>query len=360
MFARAARVYWLDVFPVARRELRHWRGRAQSIPDPGLRRDALFTHRTKSRHAEGLAVFAVLAPATHRRSVVRATVAFELILDYLDTISEQGPLENSLQLHRAFDVALDPALPPEDYYALHPRRDDDGYLAAKVDACREALRTLPSYPALSAALRRRARLTRRAQSLNHAIPFGLAEEEVAAWARETAAEVGLESELRWWEMIAAGCSSVALGTAIAAAADPRLAEEEVARIESAYFPWVAALNTLLDSLVDLDGEPFGVNHLNRYAGRGEAAERLAAIASRAIDLARELPQAELHELIVAAVGGYYLAQPSAWLPDRAPIARRVLAALGPYARLALATHCIRQARPRSAVLALRPGAARMA
>ena len=62
-FAGAARCYWLEIFPFARRELREWRRRAEAIPEPGLRRDALLALQAKGGNAEGLAAFAVLAPA---------------------------------------------------------------------------------------------------------------------------------------------------------------------------------------------------------------------------------------------------------------------------------------------------------
>ena len=84
-FAGAARCYWLEIFPVARRELREWRRRAEAIPEPGLRRDALLALQTKSGNAEGLAAFAVLAPRGHRRAVVRAVIAYQTTLDYLDS-----------------------------------------------------------------------------------------------------------------------------------------------------------------------------------------------------------------------------------------------------------------------------------
>jgi tetraprenyl-beta-curcumene synthase len=357
-FARAVSVYWLDIFPVARRELRRWKRQAESIPNPELRRDALFTHRTKSRHSEGLAAFAGLAPSAHRHAVIRGAVAFELILDYLDTVSEHrtedplSNLSNCLQLHRAFNVAVDLEAQPEDYYALHPHRDDGGYLAAQIDTCREILQSLPSYSVVAEPLRRCAKLSGQAQSLNHAIPLGLDEGTIATWARETTAEIQLDREVKWWEIVAAGSSSLPIGALMAAASDPTTSIKDAARIEVAYFPWVAALSSLLDCLIDIGDDQVFANHLNRYTSEEDAAEHLASIASRSLELVSVLPQAESHRMIVGSVGGYYLAQPNAWLPGRDRIARRVLEALGVYARPALVVHCIRQGRPRVALRAV--------
>ena len=108
-FARAASRYWLEIFPLTRRERRRWRQRAAVIPDPHLRRDALFTQATKWGHAEGAAAFAVLVPRARRAAFVRMAIAYEVMIDYLDTISERrvaDPFANTLQLHRAVGAAL--------------------------------------------------------------------------------------------------------------------------------------------------------------------------------------------------------------------------------------------------------------
>jgi tetraprenyl-beta-curcumene synthase len=351
-FAGAARCYWFEIFPMARRELGEWRRRAASIPDPALRRDALFTHRTKGRRPEGLATFAVLAPPADRHRVIRSTVAFESMLDYLDTVSEhpaEDPVANTVRLHRAVEAAVDVAMAPEDYRASNGGRNDGGYLAALVETCRANLGPLPSYPAVVESLRRCAGFDAQAQGLNHALLFGADEEPAAAWADRTAGEIELERALEWWEMVAAGASPLPFGALMAAAADPLIAAEDVSRLEAAYFPWVAALSSLLDGLLDLSEEQTGANHVLRYGSQEAAAERMGAIASRSLELVSELRDGELHELILAGLGGYYLAQPDAWLPGRERIAASVLAALGKFARPALTVHCLRQGRPRMAL-----------
>ena len=93
--------------------------RAEAIPDPLLRADALASHRDKGSNSEGLAALAVLAPPERRAPVARSLVAYQLMLDYLDGVSERqsdDPLANGMCLHRAFEVALDPDAPQADYY----------------------------------------------------------------------------------------------------------------------------------------------------------------------------------------------------------------------------------------------------
>ena len=112
-FAGAARSYWLGIFPVARRELRGWRRRAAAIPEPGLRRDALFALQTKSGNAEGLAAYAVLAQGRHRRAVVRALIAYQTTLDYLDSLTERNK--------RAMQSSL--SMPFYSFATLLPKRE---------------------------------------------------------------------------------------------------------------------------------------------------------------------------------------------------------------------------------------------
>lgn len=348
LFATAAGRYWTGVFPVARSTQRRLLARAEAIPDPRLRADALASHHDKGSNSEGLAALAVLAPAERRAQVVRSLVSYQLMLDYLDGVSERpsdDPLGNGLALHRAFDVALDPRARHEDYYAHTAMSDDGGYLRELIEICRAPLPDLPSYPATREALLRQARLCRESQALNHALRYVQVREEVGDWAERTVAEVGLEPGFEWWELIAAAAaSSLCVGALLSLAATPGVAEEDARQVESAYFPWASGLNALLDSLVDLDEDPAEVSHLRRYESHDRAAERLGTIAVGARSRVAELPDGRLHEAILAAMGALYLIHAEAWRPGREPISLAVYDALGPLARPALAVHLLRRPR----------------
>ncbi|HMJ02557.1 MAG TPA: DUF2600 family protein, partial [Conexibacter sp.] len=71
------------------RELRCWRERAVAIPDPLLRADALHAIDSKRGHTDGAALFWTLTPARNL-GLLRLLVAFEVIYDYLDNVSERG------------------------------------------------------------------------------------------------------------------------------------------------------------------------------------------------------------------------------------------------------------------------------
>jgi tetraprenyl-beta-curcumene synthase len=346
LFAGAARRYWLGVFPAARSIQRRLLRSAKAIPDPMLRADALAAHREKGSNSEGLAALAVLAPAGRRAEVARSLVAYQLMLDYLDGVSERPtahPLANGHALHRAFEVALDPGADHADYYAHAPANDDGGYLRELIAACRAPLSELPSYPAARDFLLRQARLCRESQALNHALRFAPIEDQLDEWAARTASDSELEPGFEWWELIAAAAaSSLCVGALLSLAATPGRTPAEARRTEAAYFPWASGLNALLDSLVDLDEDPEEVSHLRRYSSQEEAAERLAAIAVGAREGVAALPDGDLHETILAAMGSLYLINEDAWRPGREPIALAVYGALGPLARPSLVVHLLRR------------------
>ncbi|MGE5527263.1 MAG: DUF2600 family protein [Methanosarcina sp.] len=346
LFASAARRYWLEVYPAARAAQRRFRVAAETIPEPLLREDALAAHREKGSNSKGLAALAVLAPRCHRTDVARSLVAYQLMLDYLDGVSErptEDPVANGLRLHRAFEVALDPAADHDDYYAFAPAREDGGYLVALIETCRAPLAGLPAYAAVHEPLLRQALLGRESQALNHALQTQPIEARLAAWAGQTASEAGLEDPFEWWELVAAAAaSSLSIGALLALAADPRATPADAARVEAAYFPWAGGLNALLDSLVDVDEDAEAASHLRRYASFELAAERLGTIAAAARERVSALPDGELHEAILAAMGALYLAHPECWDERREPVSRAVLAALGPLVRPSLAVHVMRR------------------
>jgi tetraprenyl-beta-curcumene synthase len=364
LFASAASRYWLGVFPAAHGAKRRLLERAESIPDPLLRAAALDSHRDKGANSEGLAALAVLAPAENRTDVARSLVAYQLMLDYLDGVSEApsaDPMANGLRLHCAFEVALDPSAEHDDYYAYSTVKEDGGYLRELIETCRAPLANLPSYEAARPRLLRQALLCCESQALNHALHCVSLQDQLDEWAARTAAESGLEPGFEWWELIAAAAaSSLCVGALLALAATPGATEADAQRVEAAYFPWATGLNGLLDSLVDIDEDPEDASHLRRYQSYEQAADRLQALAAGARRRVSELPDGRLHEAILAAMGALYLIHEEAWCPDREPISLAVYAALGPLAKPSIAVHLLRRrGRGGRALLAARRSRARL-
>jgi tetraprenyl-beta-curcumene synthase len=330
-FIDAARRYWLGVFPCLCREARVWRLRAGAIPDPVLRRLAFDAQNTKRDSLDGAAAFAAFVPAVHRANVVRALVSFQMTLDYLDTLSEQpndDPIANGRQLNGALFAAVEPGVANRegDWYAHHGHGDDAGYLASLVDACRTAIGALPSRAAVAEPLRAATARLVAYQSLNHGDGNG-SHDAFECWARaETAPNTGL----RWWETGAAAGSHLPVLALIAAAADPALAPEGAAAIESAYFPWIASLSTLLDGLVDRrDDNADGLrNPIDCYSSPEETASRLRTIAAEALCRTRALAGDPRHTMILAAMASFFHCSRGADAPDVRLATQAVIEAMG--------------------------------
>jgi tetraprenyl-beta-curcumene synthase len=347
VFVRAAHGYWTSVFPRVARELGLWRERAHAIPDPLLRAQALEA-LAKRGNMEGAAAFATFAPPKHRAAAVRAIVAFQTAYNHLDTISEQsgaiGP-EQARHLHEPLLAALAGRWPGErrgrresaasghDYERhIHPPKNNDGgYLEALVETCREALSELPSYETVAPAARLAAERVVCFQAYN-----GRDRAAFERWGRsldgtENSTRDG--GELRWWEMAASAGSSLGVHVMIAAAAEPALEQRSVDALERAYSPWIGALHSMLDHLIDAEEDRRGAQHnlIDLYASPEQAAERMRLLAKRALASARSLPLAQRHELIVAAMASFYLSAPEARVGQTAVVARAALNAFGPLA-----------------------------
>jgi tetraprenyl-beta-curcumene synthase len=320
--------YWLQVAPVARRELRAWGARAAAIPDPILRGHALDKLRNERLNAEAAAAFATLAPRAHQASVARLTLAFQVMVDYLDTLSEQAvddPLENGRQLHRALSAAVDLDAEPTDFYRHHSESEDGGYLDALVTTCRTTLHMLPAGHAVVPPALRAAHRASEAQSRSHS-----AERAGLTQLRVWSAAQAPDGEYEWWELAAGATAPLSLHALFAAAADPRTGHAEADAVESAYYPPICALATLLDSLVDYSRDGIDSEHsfVAYYPSNFSAAERLGAVTRHALAAARDLPRGSRHAVIVTGVAGYYLSATEAASDFARPVTRAVIDKVG--------------------------------
>lgn len=320
--------YWLTIYPRARAEIRRCRRRAYEIGDPTLRALALDKLTRERLNPEAAAFFAVLGPRHRRGVLVRLIVDFQIAYDYLDAVNEHATtasLRNGLQLHAALSDAVRSRPSGVDYYLHNPQRDDGGYLAGLVAECRRALELLPSSAAIEPVLVRAAERCGAAQSHNHAMLVD-GEEQLIAWTLA----LGDTHGYMWWELAAAGISSLVLHALFALAARV-CTRAEAETLDAAYFPSVCALSALLDSLVDRPGDAVSVNHsfVAHYPSASVAAERFGAIAGEARGLSRQLRNRSRHAIILAGIASYYLSAPEARSDYARPVAARTLARLGP-------------------------------
>ena len=340
-FAGAARRYWLGVFPRVCRERRARRARALAIPDPLLRRIALES-QCKWGNVEGAAAFAVFAPRRPRGAAARAAMCFQAAYNYLDVLGEQPsaePAANGRALHRALLVALDPGAAHCDYYAHCPQCEDGGYLRELIDCTRAALAQLPSYAAVMPAALGAAERIVEFQSCN----TGERQGDLRALERWASAATPPGSDLRWWEVAAAGGSSLCVFALIALAAETDLEPQTVSAVQDAYFPWIGALHSLLDNLVDAGEDRATGQHslIGAYASPEQAAARMGRLARRSLSATTGLLGARGHTLLLAAMASFYLSTPEASTPQAQPVRRAVLDALGRPAALALGVFRLR-------------------
>jgi tetraprenyl-beta-curcumene synthase len=323
------------IIPNVGREVRRWHTIASCVPELALRDDATLTLRRERLNTEGAALFAIL-PRRRILPLVQLLAAYQITLDYLDTISERpsdDPLGTGHQLHLALTEAVDPGGPISDYYRLHPHADDGGYLRALVETCRAACVCLPGFEQARERVGWAARLGT-VQVPNHDPCPARRVAGLRAW---VARELPGAWELTWFELTAAASSSLWTLALLALATDSHLCEDDVLEAEAVYFPWVCAASTLLDAFVDQASDRAEGNHsyVEHYDSPVEMVDRLCEIVYRSTSGARRLRNGERHALIVAGMVAMYLSKASARSPELRSASRRIARAAGSLPRVQL-------------------------
>jgi tetraprenyl-beta-curcumene synthase len=319
--------------PEVARELERWRLRAASIPDAAIRDHALTALSSKRFNAEGAALFAVLPPRRDL-SLLRLLVAYQILLDFLDSLSEHPAPDaqaDGLQLHRALRDALDPGGPISDYFLYRTCREDGGYVEALVQTCREACVYLPSYERTrSLALLGASRCG--VQGLNHDIDSVRRDRTLENWARSNFDDGW---GLNWWELSAAASSTLGIHALLALAADPDCDDCEALEVDAAYMPWICAASTMLDSYVDEveDAAENAHSYISHYPSQEVAVRRTRELVHRSLHEARRMPNGARHTLIVAGMVAMYLSAEEARSVEKHTTTRIFLDAGGPLTRM---------------------------
>ena len=325
--------------PAVAREVRAWRARAQRIPDPSLRVDALSALVRKRGNADGAALFWML-PRSRSLPLLRLLVVVQTLWDFLDSVNERGAAAgqaNGRQLHLALIDALDSERPISDYYRHHPWREDGGYLHALIMACREGCAHLPSYSRIRIPLMQEATRAQ-AQGINHEPDPAVRDAVLREWASAECHEkpdlgrsgtswpvtgepgfrgssIGIP-DVSWFELTAAASASLTVHALLTLGAEPSCTELDVERIRDAYFPWVSAAATMLDSYVDQSQDATNGDHIyiSHYGAPPLAERRIRQLIQRGLAKARALPNGNRHELVVACMVAMYLSKDSARIP----------------------------------------------
>ena len=308
--------YLLTVPPQVTRELRRWRAGARRDPRPDASRATRCGALRKRGNIEGAALFAMLAPGRWRRQsrprARRLPDRLQLPRRSLRA-AERGPTSPTpTSCTRRCSSRCIPTRRARRLLRAQPaaRRRR---LPRTRSSTRAAPRS-PTLPSLRRASRRRCvrggRADRRLPERSTSPSRRAATTALERWARERHAR---------GQRAAPGgrprrrpAAPLAVHALIAAAADPAPDAAEARAIDGAYFPWVGALHSLLDSLVDREedararaAQPARLLRAPRRTPRSaRRARRRAPQRDRAP--ARSAPA---HRVILTAMCSYYLSAP---------------------------------------------------
>jgi tetraprenyl-beta-curcumene synthase len=310
---------------LVRRELAGWHRQAERIADPVLREHAIGSLTRKRTLVDGAAFYWIL-PERRDAGLLRLLVAFQVLADLLDELSERGAGgSGSADLMAAFAEAVDLEAPVAD--------DRDEYMMALIEACRAGCGTLPGYARIRPLLAPHARQAG-ALALHH-----IADPVVRAQAlqRFSAEEFSVAGDATWFEQTAGGASALTIIVLLALAADPRTTDRDLEAAVAVYSPWVAALSMMLDSYVDQhDDHASGHVSFVSYYGDPDAAVRgVAVLLDRSLRGASALRDSERHVLIISAMTAMFLSRDSARRGELAAGTRLVAGAGGSLTRLLL-------------------------
>ncbi len=165
-----------------------------------------------------------------------------------------------------------------------------------------------------------ARRATEVQTLNHR-PRAHRCSGLRAWGERA---VDDDRQLTWWEHAAGACSTLDLHTLLALAGEPDLTPADLdptIRHGTA----LSALNTILESLVDLPADRRSGDHsyVSYYGSSSEAAERLRVLTAETIERTRLLRRPAHHLAIAQAMSSMYLSRAEARSAEAWPAAHTV-------------------------------------
>lgn len=314
------------------REEQRWRTLARAIPDRAIREDALSALADKRCQTDGAALFSTL-PRDRNPSLLRLLVAYQIIWDFLDSVSERGAgagQANGRQLHLALIDALDPARPISDYYRHNPWREDGGYLNTLVNVCRENCARLPSYGRVRGIVVEEA-FRAQVLAINHDPDPSRRDTLLEAWAGREFPQAG---EASWFELSGASSAGLTIFALLALASEPTCSEREITLARRAYFPWTSALAAMLDSYVDQTEDAANGDHsyIAHYPTPELATQNVCLMVRRCLREARSLENGEKHILIITGMVAMYLSKDSALIPAMRESTTHILDAGGSLTR----------------------------
>ncbi|MBM7554764.1 tetraprenyl-beta-curcumene synthase family protein [Thalassobacillus pellis] len=295
------------IFPQVHKELAYWINKAEAIPDPELRKQAMASIDAKTFHCEGGSIYALLAGAEWKEAI-RFIVAYQTISDYLDNLCDRSTSmdpEDFRMLHHSMTDALTPGNPLREYYRLRKEQDDGGYLHALVSTCQQVLMNAQGYEKASSDVQKLGLLYNDLQVHKHVV-----EEErvprLQTWFNEHREEL---PELKWYEFSACTGSTLGIFCLVSYTLGGRMTKGLANQVSESYFPFMQGLHILLDYYIDQeeDKEEGDLNFCSYYTHYNEMKRRFVYFVEETNRRIKKLPDAHFHEMIHEGLVGMYLA-----------------------------------------------------
>ncbi|MHB1505248.1 MAG: DUF2600 family protein [Sulfobacillus sp.] len=301
--------------------------RSHLIEDPVYRQLAHSALESKRFHCQGAAVL-----ADGDLALTQLIVCYQTLCDYLDTLTDRGPELSSQaisDLHSVLPYALSTSVSLPDA-SLANRLPDSGYLSWLATSCRQQMTRLPGLSQIRPELDWLAQRYAELQSLKHAPDAEGRAPGLEAWANRH--NTG-RWPVTWWEFAAATGSTLGVFSLLGEARRPKPSPAQIAGLRDAYFPWIGGLHIMLDYLVDQEEDERGrdFNFVSCYADQAAVVAALTQLHSTGQQLVAALPDAEIHQWILAGLPTFYLADRKASLLP-ADLRRAVGRLDGPRAR----------------------------
>ncbi|MBM4762639.1 tetraprenyl-beta-curcumene synthase family protein [Bacillus sp. B15-48] len=299
------RVY-RNVFPIAYDELDFWIRKAESIPNPELRKQALASITEKRFHCEGGAIMSLIALDDYDKAI-RFIVAYQTISDYLDNLCDRSTSldpNDFAALHESMEDALLIEGDLRDYYRERTDKDDGGYLNNLVLTCRKELKELKNYEAIAPYLHELCRYYCDLQIHKH-VEHSERVQRLKKWFNDHREKI---PEMQWYEFSACTGSTLGIFCLVSYALRNDFKPEFAESLRNGYFPYIQGLHILLDYFIDQEEDRKGgdLNFCFYYESEEALFERLKHFIEQADFHTAKLPNRKFHQLINRGLLGLYL------------------------------------------------------
>ncbi|GHH97363.1 tetraprenyl-beta-curcumene synthase family protein [Neobacillus kokaensis] len=294
------------ILPAVHQELAYWKSRAEEIPNPELRKQALASIEHKTFHCEGGAILALTAN-NHYKQAIKFIVAYQTISDYLDNLCDRSTSldpEDFAALHESMSDALVLQADKKNYYRLREDQDDADYLYDLSETCRACLRELEHYELIKDYLQELCQYYCDLQIHKHVKK----EERVPRlekWFQHYQDEL---PEMEWYEFSACSGSTLGIFCLISYAMRNDFTASDALNIRNGYFPYIQGLHILLDYFIDQEEDKAGgdLNFCFYYENQETLFNRLKHFVAEADKHTEMLPHKRFHQLINRGLLGIYL------------------------------------------------------